>query len=231
MRPAARQILTFLALVFAFSSVPYALIIHSGHVASGGGLAVRLIMWCPAMAAFLTCALFRIDLATLGWNWRPAKYEGLAYLLPWIYALPVYLACWLVIKGSFAFSAYAARAATSWGFDKSPGFPAWGLGLLLTASIGIIGSLSTALGEEIGWRGFLLPRLTGQFGFTIGCLFSGIIWAVWHFPPAVIRRLQLRHRQALRPGLFHRNGHRERLPDGLAAAQVGQPVALRHAAR
>jgi membrane protease YdiL (CAAX protease family) len=182
MPPAARQILAFLALAFAFSSIPYALIIHSGHLASGGGMAVRFIMWCPALAALATCALFRIDLATLGWNWRPAKYVGLAYLLPWLYALPVYVACWLVIRGSFAFSAYAARAATSWGFDKSPGFPAWALAILLTAAIGITGSLSTALGEEIGWRGFLLPRLTGHFGFTIGCLFSGLIWAVWHFP-------------------------------------------------
>jgi membrane protease YdiL (CAAX protease family) len=38
------------------------------------------------------------------------------------------------------------------------------------------------LGEEIGWRGFLLPRLVGRFGFTVGCLLSGCIWAVWHYP-------------------------------------------------
>ena len=48
--------------------------------------------------------------------------------------------------------------------------------------IGVIGSLTNALGEEIGWRGFLLPRLTSRFGFTAGCLLSGSIWAVWHYP-------------------------------------------------
>jgi membrane protease YdiL (CAAX protease family) len=50
------------------------------------------------------------------------------------------------------------------------------------ATVGLIGSVSSALGEEIGWRGFLLPRLTTRFGFTLGCLVSGAIWALWHYP-------------------------------------------------
>ena len=43
-------------------------------------------------------------------------------------------------------------------------------------------AMSHALGEEIGWRGFLLPRLAGRAGFTLGCILSGCIWAVWHYP-------------------------------------------------
>jgi uncharacterized protein len=158
------------------------MMIHTGHIAAGGGMAVRLVMWCPTLAALVTCALFRIDLATLGWNWRPAKYEGLAYVLPWIYALPVYIVCWLTVKGSFVFDAYAARVSASYGLAQWPRLAALGLAIPLTATLGMAGSLSTAIGEEIGWRGFLLPRLTRQFGFTIGCLFSGLIWAVWHYP-------------------------------------------------
>jgi membrane protease YdiL (CAAX protease family) len=50
------------------------------------------------------------------------------------------------------------------------------------ATIGVIRSVSSALGEEIGWRGFLLPRLTRRFGFSIGCAISGLIWALWHYP-------------------------------------------------
>jgi membrane protease YdiL (CAAX protease family) len=52
----------------------------------------------------------------------------------------------------------------------------------LLATLGVIGSMANALGEEIGWRGFLLPRLTSQFGFTFGCFINGLIWAVWHYP-------------------------------------------------
>jgi membrane protease YdiL (CAAX protease family) len=43
-------------------------------------------------------------------------------------------------------------------------------------------SLSTALGEEIGWRGFLTPALVARFGFTGGALITGVIWATWHMP-------------------------------------------------
>lgn len=178
----ARQISTFLLLVFAFSAVPYALMIHTGHIGAGNGMVVRLVMWCPALAALATCALLGIDVGTLGWNWRPLKYEFLAWLLPMIYALPVYIACWLTVKGSFAFDAYAHRVAQSYGLSEWPLAATLGLGIPLAITLGIVASLATALGEEIGWRGFLLPRLTGQFGFTAGCFLSGAIWAVWHYP-------------------------------------------------
>ncbi|MEO3889032.1 CPBP family intramembrane glutamic endopeptidase [Nonomuraea sp. B5E05] len=39
-----------------------------------------------------------------------------------------------------------------------------------------------ALGEEWGWRGWLLPRLTSTNGMLAGLLLSGAIWGVWHAP-------------------------------------------------
>ena len=39
-----------------------------------------------------------------------------------------------------------------------------------------------ALGEEIGWRSYLYPKLEALFGTTKALLFGGIIWAIWHFP-------------------------------------------------
>jgi len=182
MRPLARQIVTFLALVFGFSCVPYALMIHTHHIGAGGGLVVRLVMWCPALAALATCALCRIDLATLGWSWRPSRYEAFGYLLPLLYAIPVYAACWIAVKGSFALAAFETNAASLFGLGNHPRLATFGLEIPLLATLGVIGSLANALGEEIGWRGFLLPRLTGQFGFTFGCLISGCVWAVWHYP-------------------------------------------------
>ena len=46
----------------------------------------------------------------------------------------------------------------------------------------MIGSCSTALGEEIGWRGFLVPELAKTTGFTQTALISGDVWAIWHYP-------------------------------------------------
>jgi membrane protease YdiL (CAAX protease family) len=37
-------------------------------------------------------------------------------------------------------------------------------------------------GEEIGWRGFLLPRLSARFGLALSSLVVGVVWASWHLP-------------------------------------------------
>ena len=36
--------------------------------------------------------------------------------------------------------------------------------------------------EEFGWRGFALPHLQGLFGWLLGTLVLGILWALWHLP-------------------------------------------------
>src|SRR5271170_1680233 len=182
MRPLAKQILTYIFLVFAFSSVPYFLMIHTGHIGAGNGMVVALVMWCPAFAAFAACGLFRIDLATLGWSWRPARYVAWSYTIPILYALPVYVVAWVAIPGSFVFSAFANPLGAAFGFPGWPRVTALFLAIPCYAVLGVISSTARALGEEIGWRGFLLPRLVQQTGFTWGCLLSGCIWAVWHYP-------------------------------------------------
>jgi membrane protease YdiL (CAAX protease family) len=53
---------------------------------------------------------------------------------------------------------------------------------VLRGTFGLARSLSSALGEEIGWRGFLVPELARKFSFTATALISGIIWSVWHYP-------------------------------------------------
>ncbi len=39
-----------------------------------------------------------------------------------------------------------------------------------------------ALGEEVGWRGFLYPQLKAKFGYKLGNIIGGIIWGCWHWP-------------------------------------------------
>lgn len=38
------------------------------------------------------------------------------------------------------------------------------------------------LGEELGWRGFILPRLQKKFSPLVSGIILGIIWASWHLP-------------------------------------------------
>nr|WP_281500564.1 CPBP family intramembrane glutamic endopeptidase [Kordiimonas marina] len=48
------------------------------------------------------------------------------------------------------------------------------------------GNYATALGEEIGWRGFLAPRTNTAFGFAAGTLFTGVVWGLWHMPLVIL---------------------------------------------
>ncbi|WP_433733480.1 lysostaphin resistance A-like protein [Nocardia sp. CA-129566] len=54
--------------------------------------------------------------------------------------------------------------------------------LLDGLTVNILGTVVFALGEEIGWRGWLLPQLAHRFGLASGLLITGVVWALWHAP-------------------------------------------------
>jgi membrane protease YdiL (CAAX protease family) len=62
-----------------------------------------------------------------------------------------------------------------------PGFghQAWYIVLAAMVVATIFGG---PLGEEIGWRGYALPRLAERYGFARASLLLGLIWACWHLP-------------------------------------------------
>jgi uncharacterized protein len=176
------DILLFLALVFPLSAIFYGLVIASGHLATAGGRYVAGLMWMPATAALLTVWIRRLDIRSLGWGWAGTRWSLIAYLVPLAYALIAYLAIWLLGLGGFADPATVSALAAKLGWSGLGGAGFILAYFVLTATTGMIGSVAHALGEEIGWRGFLAPRMAARFGFTGGALLTGAIWASWHFP-------------------------------------------------
>lgn len=51
---------------------------------------------------------------------------------------------------------------------------------LMAAAIAV--STWAQAGEEIGWRGYALPRMSDHFGLAPASVILGIIWAGWHLP-------------------------------------------------
>ena len=47
-------------------------------------------------------------------------------------------------------------------------------------------NMFVALGEEIGWRGFLYSYLKDKLGVTKGRILGGIIWGIWHWPVMIL---------------------------------------------
>jgi len=54
--------------------------------------------------------------------------------------------------------------------------------LKLVAMFFVMAIIDGPLGEEIGWRGLLLPALLRETGPLLASLIVGVIWGVWHVP-------------------------------------------------
>ena len=61
-------------------------------------------------------------------------------------------------------------------------WPAFGAEPLYIMLIAIVFSTPVQAGEEIGWRGYALPRLSASLGLSGASIALGIIWACWHLP-------------------------------------------------
>ena len=180
-----KKIAVFYALTLAFSGVFNALVLHAGKMDAGNLLYVTGAMWSPALAALATKAMFGESIRELPWRWGRSRYAWLGYLIPIAYALPVYLVVWLSGLGAFADLDFVKKTAAQFGWSNFPPGLALVLFILLTATLGMVGKTSRALGEEIGWRGFLVPELAKVVGFPGVGLISGLMWAAYHYPALI----------------------------------------------
>ncbi|HXJ04027.1 MAG TPA: type II CAAX endopeptidase family protein [Candidatus Acidoferrum sp.] len=175
------QVLTYLVIVFGFSSFFYFLILHSGSLGNGRGMYVLGLMWCPALAGMLTLRLNGRSICELGWKWGETKYQLRSWYIPLLYASIAYAIVWIFHLGAFGNPKFFDALTKA----MHLGGPPWisiVLGILLIGTYGLVRSVSSALGEEIGWRGFLVPELAKTTSFTTTSLISGIVWSLWHYP-------------------------------------------------
>lgn len=127
------------------------------YAPSLAAVAVTFARYGRAGLADLFRSLFRVR---AGWKWIAIS----------LLAFP---ALWLAVEMIRA-TADGSLAA----FDFRP----WFVALPLVLLGGHVLLDPGALGEELGWRGFMLPRLLEMTDARAAALILGVIWAVWHLP-------------------------------------------------
>ena len=151
---------------------------------------VAAVMWVPALATIVTVKFvtregFSVTNLRFG-PWKP--YLASAVVVPLAF-VATYLLTWALGLGDPDW-----QLSDFYGFMVSAGadpatLPPPGVFLLAT----FLGSLIVGptingffgFGEELGWRGYLLPKLM-PLGKARATLIGGVIWGLWHAPLILI---------------------------------------------
>jgi CAAX protease family protein len=163
-RDARRRIATFLALTFSFTAVVASLAIGIGTDGASGDLLGLGVMWSPGLAGLITVFLFQRNFRGMGWGLGKSRYLLVGYGLPLAECSLVYGVVWAIGLGDLRGDALGVVES------------------ILNVTPGLLMGAFLALGEELGWRGLLVPELAKITGFARTALASGAIHAVWHWP-------------------------------------------------
>lgn len=144
-----------------------------------------LAMWAPGLAAILVTrfvkkhSISNLNLKRLG----SKRIYLWAWLLPPVFALAAGLLTWLFGAGKLdlSFPAFQQAMAQSPGGSAIPVNMVVAIQVLFAITLAPLINTVLALGEELGWRGFLLPELL-PLGQGRAILLSGAIWGIWHAP-------------------------------------------------
>lgn len=140
------------------------------------------IAWAPGLSALATGAIYRHSLRKMGWGLGRPRFLLLGTLLPLVFISTSYAMAWLVNPAAFAPLQVSAEAAEMLGSGwASAGFVVF-IYLLLTALMLILPIGFFALGEDLGWAGWLIPQLAQTTSFANTALITGLVWALYHYP-------------------------------------------------
>jgi membrane protease YdiL (CAAX protease family) len=166
-------ILVYVLLTYAISWSYWIPLARSGAVVTPGGSVSHFPgLVGPAIAAFVATALMSGRAGVRALAGRLLLVSRPAHRF-WAYAL-----------SPIGFIAFALLI--TWLIGR---VPAWsdfarfsGLPPLPLVAVLILVLLFNGYGEEIGWRGFLLPQLMERHGTVRSALVVALFWAGWHVP-------------------------------------------------
>jgi len=144
---------------------------------------IILMMWAPGISALMTSLIYRDKIRTYRWKLGKVRFLGYSYILPIIASFIAYGLVWLSGLADFTTESFGFLRYARWiGLEEPVPFI---VSVILRMSIGILFTSLFVLGEEIGWSGFLTPKLSKISSVTVTSLVVGGYWAIWHFPAII----------------------------------------------
>lgn len=144
------------------------------------------VMWIPGICALAVNALAGRPFSALGLRFGGFKpYLAIIPLVPAVFAA-AYGLSWIMGFGSPDWA--MTRLLHDMRMAPGASMPSHHALLIMLPASAIIGpffNFLAALGEELGWRGFLLPVLM-PLGKLPAYLLLGIIWGLWHMPLVLV---------------------------------------------
>lgn len=196
------RVLIYLAITFSLTWLYALLIIYpiangeslNGIPAVATQLTVAAAMFFPALGVILTRLITKEGFRDT-WLKLSLKKNVKTYLLAWFGPAVLTFAGMVLYFLLFPknldlnFSFFIATLEASGAPTETLPMP---IGLLMLVQcvqavfLAPIMNFITCFGEEWGWRGYLLPKVSKHFSTIPTLLITGIIWGLWHAPMTII---------------------------------------------
>ncbi|MDH7485591.1 MAG: CPBP family intramembrane metalloprotease [Anaerolineae bacterium] len=193
-----KGLFSFIGLTFVVSWLIMGGLWLAGGLAAGVVAAIALIaiMWVPGLCVLAVTQLITHEpMAVTGIRRLGIRrYYLWAWLLPVLLTLASALLTWLLGAGRLDLSFPQIREALEQAAAQVPGATQAQLppvqaiiGAQMAFALLLAPLINTffALGEELGWRGYLLHKLL-PLGQWPALVLSGAIWGIWHAPVVVM---------------------------------------------
>ena len=185
-----RQLIWFLSLTFVLSwGICFALTARWSYGDPQVMFGLIAVMFMPALCSLLTRLITREGFGHMELRMRFFRGGWIDYAIAWL-GIPLLI----IVGGAFYFLLFSGQFDPSMGlYRQMAGAAAEGMTdgqLMADAFIGLgigmvispIANALPCLGEELGWRGYLLPKLCELIGEGPAVIATGLIWGVWHAP-------------------------------------------------
>jgi membrane protease YdiL (CAAX protease family) len=187
-----RMVLVYCIGIFASSWILQVAGIYSVHGnVESNSIAPWLVvaMMTPALGVLILMAFYKPARDDVLWktNWRTLAFAPYAVVIPTLVAFgEIVIFGWMGWGRSawFQFSTAGVHVfGGRWLLGRGEQtWPTFICNIAVTATAYSLVALIVAVGEELGWRGYLQGRLIQRLGLSKGITCLGLLWSFWHLP-------------------------------------------------